>query len=57
MSRLVGIERPKEIQQRIEAEEAKKQGATHIYDPNQKKAVPVGSWMQRHFQGMPGVKP
>ncbi len=46
-----------EIQQRIETEEAQKQGATHIYDPNQKKAVPVGTWIQRHFQGMPGVKP
>jgi len=56
LPKMVGIERPKEIQQRIEAEEAQKQGATHIYDPNQKKAVPVGSWMQRHFQGMPGVK-
>src|SRR5882762_1905659 len=57
LPKMVGIERPKEIQQRIEAEEAQKQGATHIYDPNQKKAVPVGTWIQRHFQGMPGVKP
>ena len=57
LPKMVGIERPKEIQQRIEAEEARNQGATHIYDPNQKKAVPVGSWIQRHFQGMPGVKP
>src|SRR5438094_2395845 len=56
LPKMVGIERPKEIQQRIEAEEAQKQGATHIYDPNQKKAVPVGTWIQRHFQGMPGVK-
>jgi hypothetical protein len=57
LPKMVGIERPKEIQQRIEAEEAQKQGATHVYDPNEKKAVPVGTWIQRHFQGMPGVKP
>jgi len=57
LPKMVGVERPKEIKQRIEAEEAQKQGATHIYDPNQKRAVPVGSWIQRHFQGMPGVKP
>jgi hypothetical protein len=57
LPKMVGIERPKEIQQRIEAEEAQKQGATHVYDPNEKKAVPVGTWVQRHFQGMPGVKP
>ncbi len=57
LPKMVGIERPKEIQQRIEAEEAQKQGATHIYDPNQKKAVPVSTWIQKHFQGMPGVKP
>src|SRR5260370_1237873 len=57
LPKMVGIERPKEIQQRIEAEEAQKQGVTHIYDPNQKKAVPVSTWIQKHFQGMPGVKP
>ena len=57
LPKMVGIERPKEIQQRIEVEEAQKQGATHIYDPKQKRAVPVGTWIQRHFQGMPGVKP
>ncbi len=57
LPKMVGIERPKEIQQRIETEEARNQDATHIYDPNQKKAVPVRTWIQRHFQGMPGVKP
>jgi hypothetical protein len=56
LPKMVGIERPKEIKQRIEAEEAQKQGATHIYDPDQKKAIPVGTWLQKHFQGMPGVK-
>lgn len=57
LPKMVGVERPKEIRQRIEAEEAQKQGATHVYDPNEKKAVPVRTWIQRHFQGMPGVKP
>jgi len=57
LPKMVGIERPKEIQQRIEAEEARNEGTTHVYDLNEKKAVPVRTWIQRHFQGMPGVKP
>jgi len=36
---MVGIERPKEIQQRIEAEEATKTRCDPYLDPNQKKAV------------------
>lgn len=48
MPKMVGIERPKEIRQRIEADEAQKQqdqakqqGATHIYDPGSGQIVPT----------------
>lgn len=41
LPKMVGIERPQEIRQRLEAEEAKNQGATHVYNPDSGNAEPV----------------
>jgi hypothetical protein len=51
LPKMVGIERPKEIKQRIETEEAQKQadaakqtaqqGATHVYDPGSRRLIPA----------------
>lgn len=41
MPKMVGIERPQELRQRLEAEEAQKRGATHVYNPASGGAEPV----------------
>lgn len=41
LPKLVGVDRPKEIRQRLEAEEAQKDGATHVYNPASATAEPV----------------
>lgn len=51
LPKLVGIDRPQEIRQRIEAEEAKKDGATHIYEPNSRQAIPVDSTAVKNIFG------
>jgi hypothetical protein len=58
LPKMVGIERPKEIRQRIETEEtqkqadaAKQQGATHVYDPNSRRIIPADATPVKNWKG------
>ena len=51
LPKLVGFDRPQEIRQRIEAEEAAKAGATHIYDPSSGQALPANSTPAKNIFG------
>lgn len=48
---MVGVDRPQEIHQRIEAEESKRTGATHIYDPGFGQTIPVGKTPVKNYKG------
>lgn len=46
-----GSESPKEVRQRVEAEAAKKAGATHVYDPDSGQTISVGKTPVKNYKG------
>jgi hypothetical protein len=49
--KLVGVDRPLEIRQKIEAEEAQKAGATHVYEPTSGQPIPADSTPVKNIFG------
>jgi hypothetical protein len=49
--KMPGSESPKEVRQRVEAEAAKKAGATHVYDPGSGQTIPVGKTPVTNYKG------
>ena len=51
LPKMIGVDRPQEIRQRIEAEEAQRNGATHVYDPRSGQAIPANSTPVKNIFG------
>ncbi|SRR5258707_131651 len=49
--KMPGSESPKEVRQRVEAEAAKKAGATHVYDSNSGQAIPADATPVKNWKG------
>lgn len=51
LPKMIGVDRPVEIRQRIEAEEAQRAGATHVYEPTASQTMPVDATPVRNIFG------
>jgi hypothetical protein len=51
LPKMVGVDRPQEIRQRIETEESKKAGATHVYEPGSGQTIPVDGTAVKNIFG------